>query len=185
MTAKTSLSQRTLPIDPTAPTQTATKSYVDNTVTPLASAAPAAIGTTNTVGTSVTAARADHVHAERQATLDRITRLERAVFAPVTLTDATTIATDASLGCLFRVTMLGNRTLGVPSNPTDGQICTWEVTASGAARTLTLSTATGGFDFGTDITALTATTSGLTDYIRAIYNATANRWRVLAYAKGF
>lgn len=37
---------------------------------------PATIGTANTVGTSPYAARADHIHRERQATLDRITVLE-------------------------------------------------------------------------------------------------------------
>ena len=41
--------------------------------------------------------------------------------AAVTLTDAATIATDASLGNLFRVTLGGNRTLGNPTNPVDGQ----------------------------------------------------------------
>jgi hypothetical protein len=109
----------------------------------------------------------------------------RLVLPPVTLTDAATIATDASLGNHFRVSMGGNRTLGVPTNPTDGQRCLWEVTASGANRTLTLSTSTGGFIFGTDITALTATTSAKADFIGAIYNSTANRWRVVSYIKGF
>lgn len=37
---------------------------------------PQAIGTANTVGTSPYFARADHIHKERQATLDRITALE-------------------------------------------------------------------------------------------------------------
>jgi hypothetical protein len=37
---------------------------------------PQSIGTANTVGTSVYFARADHIHKERQATLDRITNLE-------------------------------------------------------------------------------------------------------------
>jgi hypothetical protein len=37
---------------------------------------PATVGTANTVGTSRYGARADHRHAERRATVDRITRLE-------------------------------------------------------------------------------------------------------------
>lgn len=107
-------------------------------------------------------------------------------WAPVALTDAATVATDASLGNHFRVTIAGNRTLGAPSNPTDGQRAIWEVTASGAIRTLTLATgSSGAFAFGTDITALTATASGTTDYIGAIYNSSAARWRILAYLKGY
>ncbi|MGN7137224.1 hypothetical protein [Streptomyces pseudogriseolus] len=104
----------------------------------------------------------------------------------ITLTDAATIATDASRGSHFKVTLTANRTLGVPTNPVDGQRVVWEVVASGGARTLTLATGVaGGFAFGTDITALSATTSGATDYIGAIYSATAQRWRVVAYAKGY
>lgn len=107
-------------------------------------------------------------------------------WAPVTLTDAATIATDASLGNHFRVTITADRTLGVPSNPADGQRAIWEVTASGANRTLTLTTGSAGaFAFGTDITALSVTTSGATDYLGAIYNSTANRWRIVAYVKGY
>ena len=39
----------------------------------------------------------------------------------VNLVDAPTIATDASLGNYFRVTLGGNRTLGAPTNPTYGK----------------------------------------------------------------
>ncbi|MEV5163831.1 hypothetical protein AB0K66_04280 [Streptomyces werraensis] len=104
----------------------------------------------------------------------------------ITLTDAATIATDASRGSHFKVTLTANRTLGVPTNPVDGQRVVWEVVASGGARTLSLTTGVaGGFAFGSDITALSATPSGTTDYIGAIYSATAQRWRVVAYAKGY
>lgn len=106
--------------------------------------------------------------------------------APVTLSDAATVATDASLGTKFRVTIAGNRTLGVPSNPTDGQSAKWEVTASGADRTLTLTTgSSGAFIFGSDITALTPVINGKTDFIGAEYNSAAARWRILAYVKGY
>jgi len=107
-------------------------------------------------------------------------------WAPVNLTDAATIATDASQGTTFRVTIAADRTLGAPTNPTDGQRGLWVITASGGNRTLTLATGAGGFAFGTDITGpLTATVSGTTDYIGAVYVASANRWRVLAVAKGY
>ncbi|MEU5908898.1 MULTISPECIES: hypothetical protein [Actinomycetes] len=103
----------------------------------------------------------------------------------IPLTDAATIATDASRGSHFKVTMAGDRTLGVPTNPTDGQRIMWEVVASGAARTLTLAGGAGGFAFGSDITGLTATASGKTDFLGAVYSASANAWRVVAYAKGY
>jgi len=73
----------------------------------------------------------------------------------------------------------------VPSNPTSGQKITIAVLASGGSRTVSLNTGAGGFRFGTDITGLTATTSGKTDYIGAIYNAGSSFWDVVAYVKGF
>lgn len=106
-------------------------------------------------------------------------------YPPVVLSDATTIATDASLGTHFRVTISGNRTLGVPSNPTDGQVCVWEVTASGNDRTLTLSSSTGGFAFGADVTEVPTIAEDTTTYIQAVYNASANRWRVIGVVGGY
>jgi hypothetical protein len=101
------------------------------------------------------------------------------------LTDGANPALDASLGKVHRLVAAGNRTIAAPTNPTAGQQIIIEHTASGGDRTLALDTGTGGFRFGTDITALTQTASGKTDYIGCIYNATANKWDVVAYAKGF
>lgn len=101
------------------------------------------------------------------------------------LTDGATPALNAALGNTFRLTAAGNRTIAVPTNPTDGQKIVIEHTASGANRTLSLNTGTGGFAFGSDITALTATVSGTTDYIGCVYNRVANKWRVVAYVKGY
>lgn len=105
----------------------------------------------------------------------------------VVLVDGATVALDSSLGKVFRLTAAGNRTIAAPTgSPFDGQGLIIEHTASGGARTLSLTTGSAGsFAFGTDITALTATSSGLTDYIGAIFDATANRWRVIAFTKGF
>lgn len=105
----------------------------------------------------------------------------------VALTYAATIATNAALGNLFRVTMTGNATLGAPTNPTDGQKALWQVTASGADRVLTLATgAAGAFAFGTDLTTNPITiTSTKTAYIGAIYNSAAGRWHVIALGRGF
>jgi len=102
----------------------------------------------------------------------------------VTLADAATIATDASLGNHFRVTLGGNRTLGNPTNPTDGQKCTWEIIQDGTgSRTLAYDTQ---FAFGTDIASITlTTTASKRDFIAAIYNSTATKWYVIAVVKGY
>lgn len=104
----------------------------------------------------------------------------------VTLTDAATVALNAALGDIFRLVAAGNRTIDVPTNPVDGQKLVIQHKASGADRTLTLTTGSAGaFRFGTDITTLTATTSGKTDYIGCIYNGADSRWDVVAVIKGF
>ena len=112
------------------------------------------------------------------------TRLSVKPYPPVTLTDAATIATNAALGTHFRVSIGASRNLGAPSNPTDGQVCTWEVTASGAF-TLTPVTTAGGFAYGSDITALSAIASTKTDYIQAVYRQSVDRWRIIGYVKGY
>ena len=103
----------------------------------------------------------------------------------VTLTDGATPALDASQGNTFLLTAAGNRTIAVPTNPVSGQKITIVHKASGADRTLALNTGAGGFRYGTDITALTATTSAKTDYIGAIYNAADNFWDVVSAVKGY
>jgi hypothetical protein len=107
----------------------------------------------------------------------------------VLLTDGATPALDAALGNTFKLVAAGNRTIAVPSNkPASGKVQKIVIMheASGADRTLALTTGSAGaFRFGTDITALTATTSGLVDYIGCIYNDADDRWDVVSYVKGF
>jgi hypothetical protein len=104
--------------------------------------------------------------------------------SPVTLTDATTVATDAALGDFFRVTLGGNRTLGNPTNMVDGQRVIWELIQDATGtRTITLGSA---FALGTDITAVTlTTTASKRDFLGAVYNSTAAKWYVLAFTKGY
>ena len=103
---------------------------------------------------------------------------------PVTLTDAATVATDASLGNRFRVTLAGNRTLGNPTNPTDGQQCVWELIQDATGtRTLALDTQ---FNLGTDITSTTlSTAASKRDYLTAIYRSGATKWDVVGFVKGY
>lgn len=102
-----------------------------------------------------------------------------------TLADGATPALNAALGNIFILVAAGDRTIAVPSNAVSGQKIIIRHNASGGARTLSLNTGAGGFRFGTDITALTATSSGKTDYIGCIYNATDSFWDVVSYTKGF
>jgi hypothetical protein len=111
--------------------------------------------------------------------------MARVIKTPVALTDASTIAVDASLGNTFRVTLGATRIMGAPTNAVDGQMILFEITASGAF-TVTWASGTGGYEWGTDITVPTLTaTSGKTDYIGFIYNGSASVWRGLAVARGY
>jgi hypothetical protein len=112
-------------------------------------------------------------------------RLSVKPYPPVDLTDGATVALNAADGTHFRLAASGNRNVAAPTNPTDGQVIVLEHTAVTSARTLSLASGSGGFAFGTDITALSATGAGLTDYIQAVYRSSASRWRVIGYVKGY
>lgn len=103
---------------------------------------------------------------------------------PAALTDAATIATDASLSNNFRVTLGGNRTLGNPTNPTDGQIITWELIQDGTGgRTIALDTK---FALGTDIASVVlTTTASKRDFLTVVYNSSADKFFVRGFVKGY
>jgi hypothetical protein len=109
------------------------------------------------------------------------------VLTPVALVDAATIVTNAALGNAFRVTLTANRIMGAPTNPSDGQMVMYEIKQDGAGNhTLTLALGAGAFAFGTDLTSITlSTTPGAVDLIGVRYNATNNRWWVIAFLRGF
>lgn len=100
------------------------------------------------------------------------------------LTDAATITTDASKGNHFRVTLGGNRTLGAPTNPTDGQKIIYEFIQDGTgSRTLAYNAV---FAFSTDLPSPTLTTTlNKRDFLGFVYNSTAVKWYCLAINKGF
>lgn len=105
------------------------------------------------------------------------------VNVPFALTDATTILVDASKGSFFRVTLGGNRTMGAPSNPTDGQMIMFEIhqDATGT-RTLAWTLTTGGYVGSTTVALPTLTvTASKYDYVGFVYNSTANIWRCIAF----
>ena len=108
---------------------------------------------------------------------EQATTVEPGAVAPavVFLTDAATIAVDASLGNDFRVTIAGNRTMGSPADPADGQKITFQVTqGSGGPFTLAWSTV---YEFSTGLPQPTlSTTAGQTDLLGFIYNAAKGKW---------
>lgn len=104
-------------------------------------------------------------------------------FVPVVLTDAANIATDASLGNTFRVTLGGNRNLSAPTNPTDGQKAVWVFIQDGVGgRTLTFDAV---FNFGVFPTLVLSSPAGKRDFMGAIYNSANSQWNVVAYSVGF
>jgi len=104
--------------------------------------------------------------------------------AVITLTDAATIATDASKGNHFRVTLGGNRTLGNPSNPTDGQRMIWEFLQDGTGnRTITLDTK---FSVPGNMAAVTLTTvANHWDMIGVIYNSSLDKFIVTGFMNDY
>jgi len=104
-------------------------------------------------------------------------------FVPVALVDAANIATDASLGNIFTVTLGGNRNLSAPTNPTNGQKVVWifKQDATGN-RTLTFDAV---FNFGVFPTLSLSSGANKKDYMGAIYNSGTTTWDVVAYSVGF
>ena len=120
----------------------------------------------------------------RAATLATTTESGALAPAVVNLTDAATIAVDASLGNDFRVTIAGNRAMGNPTNPTDGQKIIFQVTqGSGGSFTLTWGS---NYEFSAGLPQPTlSTTAGDTDLLCFIYNATKGKWLLAAFLAGF
>ena len=132
-------------------------------------------------GAVLTAATASPASAAAQATTAEPGALAPAV---VSLTDAATITVDASLGNDFRVTIAGNRTMGNPANPSDGQQIIFQVTqGSGGSFTLAWGSA---YEFSADLPQPTlSTTAGQTDLLGFIYNAAKGTWLFAAFVNGF
>jgi hypothetical protein len=104
----------------------------------------------------------------------------------VTLTDGATPALDASAGDVFYLAAGGDRTIAVPTNsPASGKTKVIVIAhhAVSADRTVALNAGAGGFRLGA--WAITATVSGKTDYITALWNAVDSFYDVTGIAKGY
>jgi len=115
-------------------------------------------------------------------TFPQRTRSDYTKYVP--LTDAATIAVDASLGNLFRVTLGGNRTMGAPTNPHDGQMIMFRIKQDvTGTRTLAWNAI---YRFPAAIPSPTITpTGGRFDYIGFIYNGTDTKWDCIALVQDY
>jgi hypothetical protein len=99
----------------------------------------------------------------------------------VTLTDAATIALDASAGNDFRVTITANRTMGAPTNLADGQSFTIAITQDATgSRTMTWNAA---YKFGAAGAPTLTTTANGSDVLA--FKAFGGNARYLGSALGF
>lgn len=152
---------------------------------------PTAIGAAPTVHTHSVYALTSHVHAAYALNEHDHPEYENTAEGkgpPIALNWQTTITTPAASGNHFRIHMLNNTTLLAPSNPTDGQLILWEISAE-FDLTATLQTGNGAFQYGRDIYSMSLCLAGQVEYMQAIYDARAvnntGRWRVISYIKGF
>lgn len=148
-------------------------------------AGAAAIGAAGgSVLTSVTTSSA--LAASKGAAVRQATTVEQSAVAPavVALTDAATIAVDASLGNDFRVTMAASRAMGNPSNAVNGQQIIFQITqGSGGSGAITWGS---GYEFSAGLPQPTlSTTAGQTDLLGFIYNAPKGKWLLAAFVNGF
>lgn len=102
----------------------------------------------------------------------------------VELTDAATIAVNASLGNTFRVELGGNRTMGAPTEPMKNQKIIFKIYQDNTGnRTLAWNAI---YRFSTDIPSPTLSTgAGDLDYVGFIYNETDTKWDCIALVQGF
>lgn len=131
---------------------------------------------TAAAGSKGQGADAKHVHPSSSATAF--------TSGVVALTDAATIAVNAAAGNHFRVTLGGNRTLGNPSNPVDGQKITFEIIQdSVGSRTLSYGTA---YAFGSSVPQpVLTTTAAKRDVLAFLYNAAIGKWLCVGFLAGY
>jgi hypothetical protein len=81
------------------------------------------------------------------------------------------------------VTIAGNRTMGAPSNPTDGQKITFEIIQDATgSRTITWNAA---FSFGTAGAPTLSTAANKRDLIGFVYSSSASKWLYAGSQLGF
>ena len=104
------------------------------------------------------------------------------IHKPSTLTFATPLATDATLGSLFRCTLTSAFTLANPTGAVDGQVLMWEFThGGGGSNPITLDT-----KFVVPVSIGTIALSqeyGAVDLLEVMYRSTDDEYRVIRFVK--
>lgn len=104
--------------------------------------------------------------------------------AVVGLDDAPTVAVDASLGNDFRLTIAGNRAMGNPASPTDGQQILFHIT-QGSAGPYTLTWGSG-YEFASSLPQPTLSRkAGQIDLLGFVYNQAEGKWLCNSVVSGF
>lgn len=102
--------------------------------------------------------------------------------APMALSDAATIATDALSNRVFTVTLGGNRTLDLPTNLSSGQSYTWIITQDGTGgRTLAYHA---DFLFPSGIAPILSTAAAAVNVLVATYDGSKLRAYLMPVAQG-
>lgn len=132
------------------------------------------------------AAAADATAGRARTLAMQATTVEPGAVAPavVMLTDAPTIAVDASLGNDFRVTLGTSRTMGNPSNSTNGQQIIFQVTQGTSGSAAITWDSDYEFSSGLPQPGLSAA-AGQTDLIGFVYNGAKGKWLLAAFVNGF
>ncbi len=94
------------------------------------------------------------------------------------------INTDASLGDIFDINLMGSGTLATPSNPTDGQSIRWRITHKANNIPFVLGS---GFNVPSSATSPLpfSSTSGTMDLLAATYDLDRNKWDIIAFIMGY
>jgi len=94
------------------------------------------------------------------------------------------IATDASLGGIFDLTLAGSGLLANPTNGSDGQSLRWRISYANSGIPLTL-----GNNFRIPSSASSplpfSTSSGTMDMLGATYDSSRNKWDIIAFVPGY
>jgi hypothetical protein len=137
-------------------------------------------------GSALAEAVAGPASAAQKATLAGHSVIEQGAVAPavVFLTDAPVIAVDASLGDDFRATIAGNRTMGAPANPANGQQIIFQITqGAGGPYAITWDS---GYEFSAGLPQPDLSSKpGQTDLLGFIYNTAKDNWLLAAFVNGF
>jgi hypothetical protein len=102
-----------------------------------------------------------------------------------TIVGANPITPDASVANTIIVTVGTATVINGPTNGYDGQKLTFRLVQDVTGHTVTFSTGSGNFRFGTDITSFTASAANKTDYVGVIWTSSANVWDIVSIIQGY